>query len=93
MRLPCQADVAAVYLERWLTAEDTDPSAAAKRLISDFSRVAARPVIHSAYEAVTEVPRISSPIFTAMQEREKLSSSFLYDFAGKHTADPSSFLR
>lgn len=51
-----RSDAAAVYLERWLIEEERDATAVAKRLISGFSRVAARPVIYTTDEAVNEVP-------------------------------------
>lgn len=67
-----RADATAAYLEHWLIAEEMDTSAVAKRLISGFSRVAARPMMRTTEEDATEVPM---KIF-----------SYLYGNAGKRKA-------
>ena len=59
--IPCLAldatDTTAAHLEHWLTEEEKDTSAAAKRFISGFSRVASRPFSHTIDTNAIELPQ------------------------------------
>lgn len=80
-----RADAAAVYLERWLIEEERDAASVAKRLISGFSRVAARPVIHTTDESMTEVPMNYFSYLYGNAGKRKAVEQFFYTILQENT--------